>query len=282
MVTGNCSLVTEKEQQSVDKNLLSDSKELVTGHWSLLTEKIEELAQDTAKAQAQIVSESVEYMFHNLLEHYTSAEMKQAAEVLYGQLAKLSEESVNQFASNTAQKALDLEGELKAQSDLRQLFSDYIHARKETFDVEGLLAKYIQIRGGDIGVNQLLGEITSHRENLESAQTVLDEYVHKQQHRETVEALLEQYINARDTANAIEQVLHQHGDRQNGVINLHTQQWQMQLKDGSLTVTAFDDNRELLKVDGDCLLTFSDNPKEQKQLSQFATWTRTKLAQAES
>ncbi|MGK7918064.1 MAG: hypothetical protein AB4038_21425, partial [Prochloraceae cyanobacterium] len=243
-----------------------------------------------AKAQAQIVSESVEYMFRNLLEHYTSAEMKQAAEVLYGQLAKLSEESVSQFASNTAQKALDLEGELKAQSDLRQLFSDYIHSRQETFNVEGLLAQYIQIRGGDIGVNQLLGEITSHRENLESAQTVLDEYVHKQQHRETVESLLEQYIKARDTANAIEQVLHQHGDRQgrtfgdrqNGAINLHTQQWQMELSNGSLTVTTLDDNRELLKVDGDRLLTFSDNPKEQKQLTKFATWTRTELAQAES
>ena len=60
--------------------------------------------------------------------------------------------------------------------------------------------------------------------------------------------------NARDTANAIEQVLYQHSDRaallrdrQNGAINLHTKQWQMQLKDGLLTLTAFDDNREIIK-----------------------------------
>ncbi len=128
----------------------------------------------------------------------------------------------------------------------------------------------------------MLSELSEHRENLESAQTVLDEYAQKQQHKETVEALLEEYINARDTANAIEQVLYQHGERQNGALELHTQQWQMQILDGSLTVTTFDDNREILKVDGDRLLTFSDNPKEQKQLTQFATWTRTKLAQAES
>ncbi len=273
---------SDQQKPSVDKNLLGASKEMLNAHWSLLTEKIEELAKDTAKAQAQIVAESVEYTFRNLLEHHTSVEMKQTAEILHQQLLKLSERSVNQFATHAAQKALDLENELKASESLGQLFSDYINDRKPIFDVEELLGKYIQIRGGDISVNQLLSELSEHRENLESAQTVLDEYAQKQQHKEIVEALLEEYINARDTANAIEQVLYQHGERQNGAINLHTQQWQMQILDGELTVTTFDDNREILKVNGTQVLKFSEDPNEQKQLTKFAAWTRTELAQAQA
>ncbi len=273
---------SDQEKPSVDKNLLGASKEMLNAHWSLLTEKIEELAKDTAKAQAQIVAESVEYTFRNLLEHHTSVEMKQTAEILHQQLLKLSERSVNQFATHAAQKALDLENELKASESLGQLFSDYINDRKQIFDVEELLGKYIQIRGGDISVNQLLTELSEHRDILESTQTVLDEYAQKQQHKETVEALLEEYINARDTANAIEQVLYQHGERQNGALELHTQQWQMQILDGELTVTTFDDNREILKVNGTQVLKFSEDPNEQKQLTKFAAWTRTELAQAQA
>ena len=58
------------------------------------------------------------------------------------------------------------------------------------------------------------------------------------------------------------------------------QQWRLELKDGSLTVTNIDDNREILKVNGAMVLKFSDDPNEQLQLIKFAAWTRTELGQA--